>query len=200
MCSRISWCIGKSYFVEKYHKKVNKLTDDDMKDYMNIRYLRVVSKLEESTKRTTFLYHSLSFVITVGSILVPALISVQDKTTNPVSDEDERQEHSNNIFWSVWGISLGVTVSNAVIKLLSLDKSFITRNIKLNQFKSEGVLYFSKAGIYATANEKERFRLFVSNIEKLKRDQVLEEFTQNQEELESNQPRASVNNTGFTMI
>ena len=185
MCSRISWCIGKSFFVDKFKHRVKALEDEEKKDYLNIRYLRVVSKLEESTKRTTFLYHSLSFVITVGSILVPALISVQDKSTNAVANDNQIQEHSNNIFWSVWGISLGVTVSNAVIKLLSLDKSYITRNIKLNQFKSEGMLYFSKAGIYANENDNERFRIFVSNIEKLKRDQILEEFTQNQEDLES---------------
>ena len=187
MCSRISWCFGRSFFIEHIKNLISNLPEGHEKDFLKIRYLRVVQKLEESTKRSGFWYNSLTFVVTVGSILVPALISIQDRGTSYDDTEEEKMVHSNNIYWTVWGISLSVTISNALIKMLSLDKTYITRNIKLNQFKSEGAMFISKTGPYDIEDDTQRFRLFVQNIESLKKKQVLEEYTYQQTEANNNE-------------
>ena len=182
MCSRISWCIGNSYFIIQINKLSESITNTEIKTYIDVRYKRMVKRLEESTKRSSFWYYTFSSVITVGSIVVPSLISVQDKTFTHDANEEERATHSNNIYWAVWGISISVTISNAVIKLLGLDKTYITRNLRLNQFKSEGLMFLTKSGDYSIPDEDERFRVFVKNIEKIRKDQILEEYTPHQAE------------------
>ena len=72
-------------------KKINLYTDliylifwcgknNKMEKNINMRYLRLVKNLEESTKRSALFYYVFSSVVTTGSILVPSLIAIQDKT------------------------------------------------------------------------------------------------------------------------
>jgi len=168
MSLRDLFCCKDSYFVYENSQKLESISDQEIRDYMKIRYLRVVKNLERASKNSSFLYYALTSIVTFGTILTSSLITVQD-----------RAQHDEGIYWGVWSISLSVTLSNATIKMLGLDKSYISRNIKLNQFKSEGSLYFSKTGIYNIQDDNERFKLFVSNIEKLKREMIMDEYLQN---------------------
>lgn len=180
MCSRISWCFGKSYFSENFREITSNLTDIN-RDYINLRYLRVVKNLEESTKRATFYYYLLSSVVTLGSILVPSLISIQDRAFKFNATDSEKTEHSNYIYWTVWIISILVTLSNAFIKLLRFDQTCISRILRLNQLRSEGIMYVTKTDVYAHISDTERFDKFVTAVEKLKNLQLHQEFTQNNE-------------------
>jgi hypothetical protein len=181
MCSRISWCIGRTFFTEEFRAYINAHSNDiseEEKVYMKMRYLRTLAKLDESTKRCGFWYTSLGTVVTVGSLIVPALISVQDRPVQSDADNEDKAQHENNVYWTVWGISLAVTAANAIIKMLQLDKTYITRNIRLNQLKSEGTRYLACSGAYAQCpTRQERFRLFTDNVERIKAEQTLEEFT-----------------------
>jgi len=118
---------------------------------MIIRYLSLVKRLEIHTLKTSLFYYFLSLNITFGSILVPPLLTIDE-----------------NYFWPIFSISLIVTSSNAIIKLFHLDKFYITRNIRLNQFKSEGIFFLTKVPPYDNMSDQENFKLFVKNIEKLK--------------------------------
>ncbi len=160
----MSNCTG-SYFIKKLDDIIGELPEGEEKRFLILRYRRLVSKLDESAKRSAFLYHLLSTFTTLGSIVVPSLISVQEK------------DSTDAIYWSVWSISVGVSISNALVKLFLFDKTYITRNIRLNQFKSEGAQYFSRVGDYESEHDEERFRRFVSNIETLRRNQIQEEYT-----------------------
>ena len=180
MCSRVSWCFGRSYFVHNFRFITNNL-NDTQRNFINLRYLRLIKNLEETTKRSAFFYYMFSAIITTGSIIVPSLISIQDRAFDPDASEDEKDSHSNNVYWSVWGISLAVTFSNAFIKLLRLDQTFISRNLRLNQLRSEGIMFISGIGEYANDDEEECFRKFVANVEKIKNLQMHQEFTQNGE-------------------
>ena len=144
-----------------------------------MRYLRLVKNLEESTKRSALFYYIFSSIVTSGSILVPSLISIQDRAFRHDATESEKSEHSNNVYWTVWGISIGVTFSNAFIKLLRLDQTFISRNLRLNQLRSEGVMYVSGVGDYIGIDDEQKFIKFVDNVEKIKNMQMHQEFTQN---------------------
>ena len=180
MCSRASWCVGRSFFVQEFQSYIDESTDvsDEERVYMRVRYLRSLKQLDQATKRSSFWYTALGSVVTVGSLIVPALISVQDRPVESNATNSERQQHENNVYWTVWGISLAVTASNAIIKMLQLDKTYITRNIRLNQLKSEGTRYLAKAGMYSQcANREEMFNLFAENVERIKAEQTLEEFT-----------------------
>ena len=180
MCSRISWCIGRSYFTENF-RVVTSQFDDTKREFINLRYLRVVKNLEEGAKRSIFYYYLFSTIVTIGSILVPSLISIQDRAFKHNASEYELTEHSNNVYWIVWAISILVTLSNAFIKLLRFDQTCISRVLRLNQFRTEGILYVTKSDAYRHLSEDDRFDKFVKSVEKLKNLQLHQEFTQNNE-------------------
>jgi hypothetical protein len=180
MCSRISWCFGKSYFVQNFRAITTTLNDTE-RNFINLRYLRIIKNLEETTKRSAFFYYIFSGIVTAGSIIVPSLISIQDRSFKYNATEEEKNKHSNNVYWTVWGISISVTLANAFIKLLRLDQTFISRNLRLNQLRSEGVMFTSAIGDYSCADQEDCFRLFVTNVEKIKNLQMYQEFTQNGE-------------------
>lgn len=187
MCSRISWCVGQSYFANHLKKYSDGLEDGEEKRFFEMRFNRLIKRLEESTKRSSFWYYSLSSIVTVGSIIVPSLISIQDKSFSTDASQEDLDSHANNIYWSIWALSISVTLSNAFIKLLSLDKTYITRNLRLNQFKSEIMKYITKSDIYDIDDDRTRFRNLVRNIEMIKRQQVLEEYTpQHDQKIENN--------------
>lgn len=187
MCSRVSWCFGRSYFTEHFRSVCSNL-EEEKRNFVNMRYLRLVKNLEESTKRSALFYYVFSALVTSGSILVPSLISIQDRTFNHDATEIEQSEHSNNIYWTVWGISITVTLSNAFIKLLRLDQTYISRNLRLNQLRSEGIMYLSSVGDYNVVDPDQKFRKFVDNVEKIKNMQMHQEFTQNGEFERTNCP------------
>ena len=180
MCSRVSWCIGKSYFTEHFKFSCSNLEQSKI-NFIDMRYIRLVKNLEESTKRSALFYYLFSSLVTTGSILVPSLITIQDRAFRHDATEIEQNEHSNTIYWLVWGISIAVTLSNAFIKLLRLDQTYISRNLRLNQLRSEGIMFLSSVGDYELSDQDQKFRKFVDNVEKIKNMQMYQEFTQNGE-------------------
>lgn len=188
MCSRASWCCGRSYFVDHLNDYIKSIKENEEEyRYFTYRFSRLIKRLEESTKRSSFWYYSLSALVTVGSILVPSLIAVQEKSWKADANSEEQQQHEHNVYWSVWAISLSVTLGNAFIKLLALDKTYITRNLRLNQFRSEAMKYITKSARYAINDENQAFHLFVQNIERLREQQILEEYTpQNNSDITNN--------------
>ena len=180
MCSKISWCIGHTFFADNFMHMCSDLTETHKK-FIKLRYIRLVKNLDQATKRSALFYYTFSGLVTVGSIIVPSFISIQNRAFNYDATETERTEHSNNIYWSVWGVSIMVTFANAFIKLLRLDQTYISRNLRLNQLKSEGIMFATKTGHYKTPIIEERFTRFVDSIEKLKNLQMHQEFIQNTE-------------------
>ena len=183
MCSSISWCVNRSGFARRFNQI---LEEDDPplspmnKSILRDRYVRIVNGLEVSAKRSNFWFLTLSSVTTVGSIIVPALISIQDKTFEVNSTTNELEQHNNNIYWASWGVSLAVTISNAMVRLFSFDKTAITRKLRMNHLKSEGWLFLELSGDYSRfSTHQDAFQTFCNNVEKIKTEQIQEEYTFN---------------------
>ena len=198
MYNKVSWCIGKSYFADNFFHMCSDLSNSQ-RNYMKVRYIRLITNFDRSTKGATLVYYILSSMVTIGSIIVPSLIAIQDRAFNPNANVEEISKHSNTIYWMVWSVSITVTFSNAFVKLLRLDQKFISRNIRLNQLKSEGILFVTKTGEYSVEDVNNRFRVFVINIEKLKSLQLHQEFIQNPE-FERNQPNGYFRTNEETMV
>jgi hypothetical protein len=170
-----------SYLVRRLKLYTNVLeSNSPEKIYFNFRFIRLMEKLEKNARRSSIWYYFLNSVVTVGSIIVPSLLAVQDRSWQVDATDEEQKRHENNVYWSVWSISLGVTLSNAFIKLLALDKTYITRNLRLNQYRMEVMKYITKSGKYTIEDDIERFNCFVNNIERIKEYQMLEEYTPQQ--------------------
>ena len=113
------------------------------------RYIKVVESMDIKTKNTSNIYHILSLLITVGSILVPSLLSIQEKPFKYTEIEGEGtvEEQAHNVFWVTFVISLIVSMANGVIKLFSIDQTYIIRHLRYNDLRREGWLFFLLAGV-----------------------------------------------------
>ena len=155
MCSTISWCVNRSEFTSRFGQLVS--TEDNeltpmSKTILTNRYINLVNAMEVSSKRSAFWYSTFNLTTTIGSIIVPALISIQDRTFQTNATDLDHDVHENAIYWATWGVSLTVTLSNAILRLFSLDKTYVTRKIKSNHLKSEGWLFLELAGDYSVYN------------------------------------------------
>ena len=181
MCSKISWCINQSEFSNRFGMLVsmedNKLNEMS-KEILRKRYINLVNALEVGSKRSAFWFTTFNLITTVGSIIVPALLSIQDRTFQVNATDQDQDTHENGIYWATWGVSLTVTLSNALLRLFSLDKTYITRKLKSNHLKSEGWLFLELAGEYSNFDShQDAFIYFCNQIEKIKTEQITEEYT-----------------------
>jgi len=182
MCSNISWCINKGEFATRFTNVLgNKgLTDlnDLSKEILKNRYIKLINAMEVSSKRANFWFVFLTSLTTVGSIIVPGLLSIQDRTFNVNSSSSDKLDHENKIYWSTWGLSLAVTLSNAMVRLFSFDKVSVTRKLRTNHLKSEGWLFLELSGKYSgKGSHQQVFKEFCSEIEKIRIQQIKEEYT-----------------------
>lgn len=164
---------------------------------------RFISLLEEYTyrsKRYSRAFHTLRIIISVGSLIVPALLSVQF-TGGSTSSGSSSTQVSASVYWVVWVLSLCVTISNAVMTLMRIDKKYYTLHTTLHRIVSEGWLYIELSGKYSGYNtpgesptHENQFVYFCHSLEKIRMKQVGDEYykltdtnQQNQQNLEGNQ-------------
>lgn len=125
--------------------------------------------------RIAAFFHVSRTIITVGSLIVPALLSVQGpEATSP---------HVTTIYWSTWVISLLVTMCNALIAMIKLDKRYYLVHTTLELLISEGWQFleltakysgFHTPGIQPT--HENQFVFFCHAVEKIRMRQVEEEY------------------------
>lgn len=129
------------------------------------RYIREVSIYEKRANEFGITYNIFRTIVTVGSILLPAFLSIQNN-----------EDYNYEIYWTTWGISIVITLCNGCIQLYSLDKNYITFSYVVEKLKTEGWKYFQCSGPYKNKTHKENFVLFCETVEKLKMKQVNKEI------------------------
>jgi len=167
------WCIKKktpeqSLFdifqtlkIEQYKKKI-----------LQERYLSVLENFHLRAVSLSYMFYISRVIVTVGSILVPAFLSIQGQDTTI----------QNNLYWTTWLISLSVTISNGVLSLFKLDKKYFFINTTLEMMLSEGWQYAGLSGRYSgkeseiPATHENQFLIFFHMAEKIKMRQVEEEY------------------------
>ena len=155
--------IIKSLNLDSQHKKI----------IIKNRFLYEVIHYEKKRDDTRKYYNSFRFIVTTGSILLPAILSVGQM------DPAKLPKNFENIsYWFTWSISLMVTACNGFLQLFSLDKNYFTYAIVTEQLKTEGWQYFELAGKYEDFEDhNEAYRTFCKSIESIKRKQVEQEFS-----------------------
>lgn len=160
MCSSLSWVINKSKFAKRFDRILDETDSDSLSNFnksiMKERYIPMVNAMIIESIKSNIFFSILQSTITFGSILVPALLSTEQKSIfyNTTNEQDIQYQH--NLYWIIWGISLAVTLSNAVVQLTNMDKKYIMRHINVSHMKKEGWLFLQKSGkIYGQyINEK----------------------------------------------
>jgi len=144
------------------------------------RYVTLLEEFSIRARTYSILFHFGHTNVTVGSLLVPALLSIQYTNSLPGSNV---QNISMYIYWVTWAISLMVTMSNGILTLFRVDKSYYFLHTTLEHLKSEMVLYIYLSGRYGghyTNGRKPTHAnqyVFISHsLEKIKMKQVDKEY------------------------
>lgn len=147
------------------------------------RFLHVVHNFEERCFRLALFFHTARFIVTVGSLIVPALLSIQYVDTGPTSNITDPDTFAYRIYWSTWIISLFVSICNGVLSVFKIEKKYYFLHTTLEQLKSEGWQYLQLSGHYSgfhTQNiaptHNNQFVFFCHYVEKIKMKQVEEEY------------------------
>ena len=99
--------------VDIVKKNINSLQlNDEAKLNLQSRYIYLLSKYKNYQRYYSITFNYGRFMVTVGSILVPAIL-----TSDNISDKFV-------LYWVVWAVSLLVSIINAYIHLFKLDKKY----------------------------------------------------------------------------
>ncbi len=144
------------------------------------RYLSILENFQRRSRNYSYVFFSGHFIVTVGSLFVPALLSIQN------SDKSYTFSGVNftvQIYWATFVISLLVTIFNGILTLFKVDKKYYFLNTTLERLRSEGWQYFSLTGRYdgrliknGVPNHQNQFIHFTHYVEKIKMKQVEEEY------------------------
>src|SRR6056300_1265808 len=146
-------------------------TDTD-KSILKSRFLGEVLNYEKRKDHTKKYYNIFRFIVTTGSILLPAVLSMgqMDPAKLPKNFDDIS-------YWFSWTISLLVTGSNGFLQLFSLDKNYFNYSMVVEQLKTEGWQYFGLSGKYEDyPNHQSAYKSFSKSVESIKRKQVEQDF------------------------
>lgn len=150
---------------------------EQQKIILQLRYLPLIRHLHYRANRIAMLFHTSRTIITVGSLIVPALLSIQ------YTDGVASTELSRQIYWGTWVVSLLVTMCNGLVTLFKLDKRYFYLYTTLEHMVSEGWQFLELTGKYSgfytpgqTATHNNQFVYFCASIEKIRMKQIEEEY------------------------
>jgi len=140
-----------------------------------LRYYPIFMEYRRRCLLYAIIFHGSRFIVTVGSITVPALLSLQNAN-------DDRLK------WLVWTVSLAVTIFNGILTLFKIDKKYFFLHTTSAFLEREGWQFIGLSGKYAKTHGTEssnshehQFPYFCEAIERIKIKQVEEEYYKSQE-------------------
>lgn len=149
------------------------LKSETDKSILKSRFLYEVLNYDARRNHTKKYYNGFRFTVTVGSIMLPAILSIGQMDPAKLPNNFD-----NFSYWSAWSISLLVTICNGFLQLFSLDKNYFELAITSEQLKTEGWQFFQLSGKYDEYKDhQEAYRPFCKSIENIKRKQVEKEFS-----------------------
>tara|TARA_B000000532_G_scaffold174446_1_gene141387 strand:+ start:630 stop:1463 length:834 start_codon:yes stop_codon:yes gene_type:complete len=164
---------------DSYANQVNNIIDtldldsETDRGILKSRFLSEVVEYERRKLKTKKYYDIFRFIVTTGSILLPAILSLGQM------DPAKLPKHFDQwTYWASWTISLMVTASNGFLQLFSLDKNYFEYALTTEQLKTEGWQFFQLSGKYEDdKSHKEAYKDFSKSIENIKRKQVEKEYS-----------------------
>ena len=158
----------------KLHKMFESLELEPYKKLvLQERYLDVLHDFKRRAARLSCMFYTSRLIVTIGSILVPAFLSIQGSGATL---------HHAEIYWTTWIISVMVTICNGLMSLFKLDKKYFFIHTTLELLTSEGWQYIGLSGRYSPKDapvpptHENQFLVFFHMAEKIKMRQVEEEY------------------------
>jgi len=124
------------------------------------------------------LFYVFRITMTVGSLAVPALLSIQNTPGT-----------SNTVYWLAWAVSLAVTTANGITTLFRLDKRYFMLYATAERLRSETWQYVQLSGRYSGHHGRKKpthsnqFVFYCSQLEKINMKRVNDEFIRTSEDV-----------------
>ena len=156
-----------------------KFSDDDTENKLKrkIVYKRFVNEVdyyENIASKITLQYNFLRIMITIGSMLLPTLQTIQGNKQISMYD--------NYIFWISIFVSLKIMICNGFIALFKIDQRYTLYNLTSEKLKKAGWNYLERTGKYTLTENNEladysyNLILFFEEIEQIKEQTTMKEF------------------------
>ena len=126
------WCCCDTYRDRDEFNQVIQHMDLSLieKQIILSRFVHLIEHLSKRVRMYSRIFYVGHAMITVGSLFVPALLSIQNSTGVT--------EFSSQIYWATFIISLLVTTCNGILTLFKIDKKFYFLNTTLERLRTEG--------------------------------------------------------------
>ena len=125
-------------------------------------------------------FHTLRTTTTVGSLIVPALLSVQYVNGNVSS---QNATIGIQVYWAVWVLSLFVTICSGLINLMKIDKKYYMLHTCYEHIVSEVWQYVQLSGKYSglytqgqEATHTNQYIYICNVLEKIRMKHIEEEY------------------------
>jgi hypothetical protein len=144
---------------------------------IELRYLGLLATYSKRIVYVDILHHFTRSFVSLGSVIVPALLSIQSPTSL----------QSTTLYWITWVISVLVTAFHNIITIFRFDKKYFALHNTYEKLQTEGWAYLQLAGRYSghhptdpkihiIPTHKNQYPLFVHNIEKIQMRQIADEY------------------------
>lgn len=171
-----------------------RLTDlaPQQRDTIKERYRFLMNEYRRRLWMYAVLFYVLRITMTVGSLTVPALLSLS------VSPDD-----ASLLKWLTWAISLAVTTANGLITLFKVDKRFFMLHSVAERLRTETWQFLSLSGRYSghyggdKPTHANQYVYYTSQLEKVRMKHIEEEFVR-QADMGDAQKHTASANTGTT--
>jgi len=201
---KTSWICCTKYKDRQYFQEI--IQDIDLtitqKHIIQLRYINVLEDLQKRTRNYSIVFFLSHFIVSVGSLFVPALLSVQN--SNQIVGVNS-VHFTMQVYWATFIISLLVTISNGILTLFKIDKKYYFLNTTVERLRTEGWQYIGLTGRYSghllpgeEPTHKNHFIFFTHQIEKIKMKQVEEEYYKTDDKIAQNP--TTTNNTKNTGV
>ena len=151
------------------------------KSILKLRFLSLLYEYRNRSIRYSYSFNTLRIIISIGSLIVPALLSIQ--YTPGTSTTQGGLQTNVEMYWIIWTLSLLVTISNAIVALLKVDKKYYTLNTTYEHLLSEGWQFIELSGKYSgfylpseISTHQNQFIFFCNVLEKIRMRNVQDEY------------------------
>lgn len=139
------------------------------KQILKRRYTNDITDYQKKRDCIRFAFRFFQMIVTVGSILVPSLLSIQ--MTDHVKDNYEIE-----INISVWCLSVFVSICNGVINLFKMEELYYSYAITYEKLKTLWYQYISLSGPFINTTHNISFNNFIILMEEIIMNQKFQEF------------------------
>ena len=166
----------------------NSPLSSEQKLYFQNRYLDLVNRYRKKYRRINFMYNTLRLTVMIGSIFIPALLTLQKDPTTIISI---------TTYWVVFALSLFVTLSNSMLELFNVAAVNTKYWLHVQRLETEGWQFLNLTESYSkfeTVNQG--FQKFTSRVEKLHLSLVFDMLRlENKNKSASSKPEKDTGNT-----